>query len=59
MSSTTFFGDRRSHDLQVYLVHVYLRKIGWCVRRVREDEEKRDEYCCVELGRKLESFEEL
>jgi hypothetical protein len=45
-------------DLQVYFAHVYLRK-----KRVAceesEREEERDKYLCVELGRKLESFEEL
>jgi hypothetical protein len=28
------------------------------VKRVRGDEEERDKYLCVKLGRKLESFEE-
>jgi hypothetical protein len=52
-----FFSDLRSDDLQVCFAHVYLRKKKrW---RVRGTKKKRDKYLCVELGRKLESFEEL
>lgn len=58
-SSTTFFSDSRSDELQVYFAHVYLRKNNWHVKRVTEDEGERDKYLCVELDRKLERFEEL
>jgi hypothetical protein len=57
-----FFSDPRSDDLQVYFAHVYLRKKKLACEeseRGRGDEDERDKYLCVILGRKYKSFEEL